>query len=84
MLPRMSAVRPVREAENRLRGWSREVPAILAEVERRVVDARVQAAAKGGDASLEYVLNEVAFSEIKRYESSRGKDGARGQIRYAS
>ena len=32
------------------------------------MDARAQAAAKGGDASLEYVLNDAAYHEIRRLE----------------
>src|SRR5262245_52197106 len=62
-------LRPVKEAENRLARFNTERPTILADVERRVVGARDQAARKGGDASLEYVLNEVAYQEIRRLEA---------------
>ncbi|HEY5925522.1 MAG TPA: 1-acyl-sn-glycerol-3-phosphate acyltransferase [Kofleriaceae bacterium] len=43
-------------------------------MERRVVARRITEAKTGGDASLEYVLNDVAYSEIKRLEKS--KNGA--------
>ncbi|MCW5805448.1 MAG: 1-acyl-sn-glycerol-3-phosphate acyltransferase [Deltaproteobacteria bacterium] len=49
---------------------------LLSEVERRVVARRVAEARAGGDASLEYVLNDVVYCEIKRLESSGGKNGA--------
>jgi glycerol-3-phosphate O-acyltransferase len=76
-------IRPVKEAENRLEGFNAEREAILADVERRVIGARV-AAARGGAAgggygnerSLEYVLNDVVFQEIRRLErgpASRGE-----------
>jgi glycerol-3-phosphate O-acyltransferase len=64
----MHDARPVREAENRLARFGQEKEAILAEVERRVVENKNQEATRGGDASLEYVLNEVAFLEIRRLE----------------
>jgi len=68
--------RPVREAENRLERFNADRERLLAEVERRVVARRVVEAKHGGDASLEYVLNDVAFCEIKRLEASRQKNGA--------
>ena len=68
--------RPVREAENRLEHFNADRERLLAEVERRVVARRVAEGKQGGDASLEYVLNDVAFSEIKRLEASRQKNGA--------
>ncbi len=68
----MGADRPVREAENRLERFNADRERLLAEVERRVVARRVDAAKTGGDASLEYVLNDVAFCEIRRLEASRG------------
>jgi glycerol-3-phosphate O-acyltransferase len=61
--------RPVKEAENRLYGFNAERPTILADVERRVLGARTEAAQRGGDASLEYVLNDVAYQEIRRLEA---------------
>src|SRR3954469_15358845 len=67
----MGADRPVREAENRLERFNADRERLLAEVERRVVARRVADAKRGGDASLEYVLNDVAFSEIKRLEKSK-------------
>ncbi|HEX4449984.1 MAG TPA: 1-acyl-sn-glycerol-3-phosphate acyltransferase [Kofleriaceae bacterium] len=72
----MASDRPVREAENRLERFNTDRERLLAEVERRVV-ARVVASSKPGtDQSLEYVLNDVAFNEIRRLEASKSKNGA--------
>jgi glycerol-3-phosphate O-acyltransferase len=68
----MANDRPVREAENRLERFNRDRDRVLAEVERRVVAERVAAAQKGGDASLEYVLNDVCYWEMQRLEKSGG------------
>src|SRR3954470_17559400 len=70
----MGSDRPVREAENRLERFNDDRERLLAEVERRVVARRIAEARAGGDASLEYVLNDVAYCEIKRLEKS--KNGA--------
>ncbi len=70
----MASDRPVREAENRLERFNADRERLLSEVERRVVARQVAAARAGGDTSLEYVLNDVAFHEIRRLEASR--DGA--------
>jgi len=70
----MASDRPVREAENRLERFNADREKLLAEVERRVVARRIAQARAGGDDSLEYVLNDVAYSEIKRLEN--GKNGA--------
>jgi glycerol-3-phosphate O-acyltransferase len=70
----MATGRPVREAENRLERFNADRERLLAEVERRVVARRIAEAKAGGDASLEYVLNDVAYCEIKRLEKS--KNGA--------
>ena len=67
--------RPVRDAENRLENFNADRERLLAEVERRVVARRVAEARAGGDRSLEYVLNDVAYCEIRRLEASKG-DGA--------
>ena len=67
--------RPVREAENRLERFNADRELLLAEVERRVVERLVAEAGAGGDASLEYVLNDVAFCEIRRLEGGK-KNGA--------
>jgi glycerol-3-phosphate O-acyltransferase len=64
--------RPVREAENRLEKFNADRERLLAEVERRVVARRVADARAGGDASLEYVLNDVAYCEIRRLEAAGG------------
>jgi glycerol-3-phosphate O-acyltransferase len=71
----MASDRPVREAENRLERFNDDREHLLAEVERRVVARKVTEARRGGDASLEYVLNDVAYCEIRRLEAA-GKDGA--------
>src|SRR4051794_1244802 len=70
----MASDRPVREAENRLERFNADRERLLAEVERRVVARRVAESRAGGDASLEYVLNDVAFCEIRRLEGA--KNGA--------
>jgi glycerol-3-phosphate O-acyltransferase len=71
----MASERPVREAENRLERFNADRERLLAEVERRVVARKVAEAGAGGDASLEYVLNDVAYCEIRRLEGAR-KNGA--------
>ncbi len=70
----MPSDRPVREAENRLERFNADRERLLSEVERRVVARRVSEGKAGGDASLEYVLNDVAYCEIKRLE--KAKNGA--------
>src|SRR3954470_8504199 len=72
----MGSDRPVREAENRLERFNDERERLLAEVERRVVARKVAEARAGGDASLEYVLNDVAYCEIRRLEASGAADAA--------
>src|SRR5215204_2087896 len=67
----MASDRPVREAENRLEKFNADRERLLAEVERRVVARRVAESKTGGDASLEYVLNDVAYCEIRRLEASK-------------
>ncbi len=71
----MASDRPVREAENRLERFNEDRERLLSEVERRVVARRVGEAKSGGDHSLENVLNDVAFNEIRRLESG-SKHGA--------
>lgn len=68
----MASDRPVREAENRLENFNAERERLLSEVERRVVAKKVADAKIGGDASLEYVLNDVAYCEIRRLEHKNG------------
>jgi glycerol-3-phosphate O-acyltransferase len=72
----MGSDRPVREAENRLERFNDERERLLAEVERRVVARKVAESRAGGDASLEYVLNDVAYCEIRRLEASGAGDAA--------
>ena len=69
----MTAPRPVLEAENRLVRFNGERDAILEVVERRVTGNYLAAAERSPDASLEYVLNDVAYAEIQRNEASGGK-----------
>src|SRR5882672_9448189 len=64
----VSRSRPVKEAVNRLARFNGERDAIVTDVERRVVEARLAEAGNRRDASLEYVLNDVAFQEIRRLE----------------
>jgi glycerol-3-phosphate O-acyltransferase len=70
----MASHRPVVEAENRLERFNGDRERLLSEVERRVVARKVDEAKRGGDASLEYVLNDVAFNESKRLEGSSGAE----------
>jgi len=72
----MERDRPVREAENRLERFNTDRERLLNEVERRVVARRVAEAKAGGDHTLENVLNDVAFNEIRRLEASKAKHGA--------
>lgn len=72
----MASDRPVLEARSRLDGFNADRERVLREVERRVVERITTRAAAGGDASLEYVLNDVCVCEIKRLEAS-GKDAGR-------
>lgn len=54
----------------RLAGFNAERDRIIDEVASRVVSARVSESRAGGDASLEYVLNEAAFHELSRLEGA--------------
>lgn len=66
--------REVVEAENRLVRFNGERQRIIATIRRRVVDSHSRAASESPDRSLEYVLNDVAYAEIKRYEKNRSKE----------
>jgi glycerol-3-phosphate O-acyltransferase len=68
----MASDRPIKEAENRLEKFNADRERLLSEVERRVVARKVAEARTGGDNSLEYVLNDVAFCEIRRLEHKNG------------
>lgn len=72
----MARDRPVREAENRLERFNEDRERLLGEVERRVVARKVAESRAGGDSSLEYVLNDVAFNEIKRLDQGNGNQAA--------
>jgi glycerol-3-phosphate O-acyltransferase len=69
----MPSDRPVREAVGRLAGFNDDRERLLAEVERRVVGKRLADAERVGDHSLEYVLNDVCYSEIRRLEAAGDK-----------
>jgi glycerol-3-phosphate O-acyltransferase len=66
----MTTLQPVVQAENRLAGFNAEREQILDLVHRRIMDARVAASRRGGDDSLEYVLNDVVFSEMRRLDKA--------------
>src|SRR5215468_970463 len=72
--------RTTQEAENRLAHFNAERDAIVAEVSQRVVIARLSEAQRRRDASLEYVLNDVAFQEIRRLERGPASAPERKQI----
>src|ERR1700755_2291152 len=72
----MASDRPVREAENRLESFNADRERLLGEGERRGVARKVLESRAGGDASLEYVLNDVAYCEIRRLEAGNGKASA--------
>src|SRR5262249_30897784 len=76
----MVAARPVKVAENRLARFTDERGDIVAAVEQRVGKARLAAAARGRDDSLEYVLNDVAFQEIKRLERGPASGDERKRV----
>lgn len=75
------------EAENRLERFNADRDRIVAEVERRIVTEIVTAAAKGGadvgdSRSLEYVLNDVAYSELKRLGGRRDRSSTKQAQRW--
>ena len=72
----MATDRPVREAENRLERFNSDREKLLSEVERRVVARKILEAKPSTDSSLEYVLNDVAFCEIRRHEASKQREAA--------
>jgi glycerol-3-phosphate O-acyltransferase len=78
----MSESRSVAHAVNRLERFNAERDRILATVERRVVERKVAAAVAGGEASLEYVLNEVAYAEFRRYEQGKGRESQQKAARW--
>jgi glycerol-3-phosphate O-acyltransferase len=78
----MSTPRPVAEAENRLVRFNGERDAILSLVTRRVTDSYLTAAEHSSDASLEYVLNDVAYSETQRHEHASSSSGKRALARW--
>ena len=70
----MTIPRPaVPSASNRLLQFNGDRDAILQRVSERVYTRCLDAAERGGDDSLEYVLNDVAFSEMRRLEKSSNR-----------
>lgn len=65
----MTTAGPVARATNRLARFNADRDHILAEVKRRIMEQCLARAARGGDDSLEYLLNEVVFSEVNRLET---------------
>jgi glycerol-3-phosphate O-acyltransferase len=59
--------------DNRLARFNRDRDAIVSTVVQRLVDARLADAARGGEASLEYVLNDVAYCEMQRLQGARDR-----------
>jgi glycerol-3-phosphate O-acyltransferase len=78
----MSSPRPVVEAENRLERFNADRDGILSEVERRIMAATCERAERGGDASLEYVINEVAFAEMRRLDKATSRGGQKAFQRW--
>jgi glycerol-3-phosphate O-acyltransferase len=75
-------IRPRAEVNNRLARFNAERAQILAEVQRRIMDEYLARAARGADDSLEYLLNEVVFSEMHRLESPRNRKEERALQRW--
>ena len=70
------------ETTNRLVRFNAERAQILAEVQRRIMNDCLARAARGDDDSLEYLLNEVVFSEMHRLESPRNRKEERALQRW--
>ncbi|RMH42325.1 MAG: hypothetical protein D6689_08530 [Deltaproteobacteria bacterium] len=68
--------------ENRLVHFNRDRDALVDEVVRRVVADRLAAAAAGGDRSIEYVLNEVAYCEMSRLSAYTDRKSQRAYARW--
>src|SRR5688572_29032045 len=79
---RREASRPVVEAENRLVRFNGERDAILERVQERVLEHYASAAEKSDDASLEYVLNDVAYWESERHEGASSRSGKKALARW--
>jgi glycerol-3-phosphate O-acyltransferase len=73
---------PLTVATNRLLRFNAERERILADVERRILNDYLARAARGGDDSLEYLLNDVVFSEMHRLESPRNRREERALQRW--
>ncbi len=73
---------PVPEARNRLATFNDERSSIVDEVANRIVTLHVQRAENNPDESLEYVLNEVAFAEIRRLGKGTTRANKKALIRW--
>jgi len=74
--------RPVPEAENRLATFNDERSSIVEEVSSRIINAHLRRSKVSPDDSLEYVLNEVAYAEIHRLQSSGSRDNKKRLARW--
>jgi len=70
------------EARDPLSKFNRERDDILLRVKERVLSRLYEAAGRGEEHSLEYVLNDVAFSEIRRHEGQKSRAGKKGLARW--
>jgi glycerol-3-phosphate O-acyltransferase len=78
----MTNPRRLAEATNRLVRFNAEREQILTEVQRRIMNECLARAARGGDDSLEYLLNEVVFSEMHRLEAPKDRREERALQRW--
>ncbi len=78
----MGTLRPVVEAENRLERFNQDQDRIVGEVQRRIVRRYVAAARAGEESSLEYVLNDVAYCELRRLGNPSGRAAHRNVQRW--
>lgn len=69
-------------ALDRLAGFNASRDQLLADVHRRIMARRLADAERGGDKSLEYVLNDVAFSEMRRLEKATNRASQRRFARW--
>lgn len=69
------------EAENRLERFNADRDRIVAEVQRRILAQQIERAERGGE-GLEYVLNDVVYSELKRLGGRKDRSGQRQAQRW--
>ena len=78
----MGTLRPVVEAENRLERFNEDRDRIVGEVQRRIVRRYLAAAKAGEEHSLEYVLNDVAYCELKRHGTPKSRGAHKAVARW--